>query len=294
MYTKLVQNLLNTNVQNKRYYGKSDLCLCCQEAPEDLVHVFTCPSSNTRTFRSVQQNILWGQLSMADTPDEVQQAIQIGVLSLERSNLSDPELSPLTRKAFNHQTIIGWSAFLRGRISKYWCAAYAGQDDFDSFHKTSFKWAGQLVVRILTYSQHLWVFRCGVIHGHTKEEGKQRHRDELIQQIQSAYEEYHHDPHVIPNSWRYLFNRPQPSLTCSDRDTLSCWLKSFSEARQIQALHLLQQQTAASKFFRHTKTSASPASSLSFSPTSSDTSSAISSDFTDDESDDENSIQSIL
>lgn len=231
---------------------------------------------------------------MIDTPDEVQKAIQIGVLSLERSYLSDPDLSPLTRKAFHHQTIIGWSAFLRGRISKYWRAGYAGQDDLDSSHKTSFKWVGQLVVRILTYSQHLWVFWCGVIHGHTKEEGKQKHRNELIQQIQSAYEEYYRDPHVIPNSWRYLFNRPQPSLTCSDRDTMSCWLKSFSEARQIQALHLLQQQTAASKFFRHSKTSVSPASSSSFSPTSSDTSSAILSDLTDDDSDDESNIQSIL
>jgi len=169
---------------------------------------------------------------MIDTPDEVQKAIQIGVLSLERSYLSDPDLSPLTRKAFHHQTTIGWSAFLRGRISKYWRAGYAGQDDLDSSHKTSFKWVGQLVVRILTYSQHLWVFWCGVIHGHTKEEGKQKHRDELIQQIQSAYEEYYRDPHVIPNSWRYLFNRPQPSLTCSDRDTMTCWLKSFSKARQ--------------------------------------------------------------
>jgi len=30
MYTKLVHNLLNTNVQNRRYYGTSDLCPCCQ------------------------------------------------------------------------------------------------------------------------------------------------------------------------------------------------------------------------------------------------------------------------
>jgi hypothetical protein len=28
-YTKLVHNLLNTNVKNKQFYGKSDLCPCC-------------------------------------------------------------------------------------------------------------------------------------------------------------------------------------------------------------------------------------------------------------------------
>jgi hypothetical protein len=107
--------------------------------------------------------------------------------------------------------------------------------------KTSLKWAGLLMGLIPYYSQQLWAFRCGVLHGHTKEETKKRHREDLIQNICIAYEEYEHDPFCIPSDWRKLFDRPFSSLTISDRDTLTCWLRSYSEAKQQQALLLAHQ-----------------------------------------------------
>jgi hypothetical protein len=144
---------------------------------------------------------------------------------------------------------------LRGRISSEWQIAFtAGQ----SSNKSSIKWAGKLVSLVLNYSQQLWIFRCGVLHGHTKEEARQRHCMDLLDHIQAAYEEYANDPFCIPSDWRSLFNRPYASLSLSDRDTLSCWLCSFAVARQQQALRTASSQVAAAQFFQPTSHRATP------------------------------------
>jgi hypothetical protein len=96
--------------------------------------------------------------------------------------------------------------------------------------------AGQLVTLLLNYSQQLWIFRCGVVHGHTTTDHRQRHREELQYNGRAAYEEYEKDPFCIPSEWRTLFNRPVEMLLISDRDTLRSWLRSYTEARQQQPL----------------------------------------------------------
>jgi hypothetical protein len=49
-YTKLSHKLLNTNVQNHRFYGKSHQCPCCNVLSETLLHVFTCSALDVITF----------------------------------------------------------------------------------------------------------------------------------------------------------------------------------------------------------------------------------------------------
>jgi hypothetical protein len=39
---KLVHHLINTNVQNNKYYGSSSLCPCCQEKDKTFAHVLQC------------------------------------------------------------------------------------------------------------------------------------------------------------------------------------------------------------------------------------------------------------
>jgi hypothetical protein len=87
------------------------------------------------------------------------------------------------------------------------------------------------------------------MHGHDKEESRQRQREDLLQQIQEAYEEYDKDPFCVPSDWRSLFHRPLHTYCLSDRDTLACWLKSYSEARQQQALLHTRQKEASKQFF---------------------------------------------
>jgi hypothetical protein len=242
-YIKLSHALLNTNVQNRKFYRKSDLCPCCAGHPETLTHVFTCQSPEVAEFRTKQQEILWHNLSLIQTPDEILDAIKLGILSLNREPTSKDTCPPV----FQHQSRLGWEAFLRGRISFMWRSAFNPDADFDD--KNSKKWAGQLTLYLLQYSQQLWTFRCGVLKGHNKEENRQKHREELLNQVQSAYEEFAKDPFHIPSDWRHMFHRPFLSLVQSDRDTLACWLRSYSEACQQQMLLTQQHQRHSVAFF---------------------------------------------
>jgi hypothetical protein len=137
---------------------------------------------------------------------------------------------------------------LRGRISSHWKNAFSDDDSAANCKKHS-KWAGQLVSHLLNYSQQLWIFRCGVVHGHTKEEHRQWNKEDLQNHIRAAYDEYEHDPFCIPHDWRRLFSRPVDLLLTLDRGSLMCWLRSFSKARQLQALAISRQKCNAKKFF---------------------------------------------
>jgi len=152
--------------------------------------VFTCSSREVADFRRKQQEILWKQFDLIDTPDEIVHAIQMGILSLESSSVTQPP-STSCKPAFDDQTALGWEAMLRGRISLLWQSSFTGGNISD---KTSKRWAGNLVLSLIQYAQQLWVFRCGVVHGHDKDDAKQRLRSELLHQIREAYEEYSQDP----------------------------------------------------------------------------------------------------
>jgi len=198
------------------------------------MHVFTCPERTVATFRNQQQEVLWANLRLIDTPTSLLTAIQQGVKSQEvLSAVQSQDHPPLVLAAYSHQETLGWEAFLRGRISSKWQLAYA-TDQFTPAQ--SLKWAGKFVGYLLHYSQQLWNFRCGVVHGTTIEESRQKHRASLFSLVQTAYEEFRLDPFHIPCDWKRLFHRPLPDLLLSDSDTLSCWLQSYSEAVQQQDL----------------------------------------------------------
>jgi hypothetical protein len=253
-----VHKLLNTNEQNYKYYGKSDLCPCCHLNRETVQHVFTCPAQEVLDFRRKQQTILWHQLSLINTPESLLADIHHGILSLESK--TPKSVSASRSIAAADQFTLGWDAFLRGRISIQWQYAFTSGEDCD---RNSMKWAGNLVLHILQYSQQLWTYRCGVLHGHDKEESRQHHREDLLHQIQVAYEDYSKDPFCVPSDWHSLFHCPLHTYYLSDRDTLACWLKSYSEAQQQQALLMARQQQASKQFFVQSKPTATSISSAS-------------------------------
>jgi hypothetical protein len=233
-------------------------------------------------------------LTNRNTPEDILQGIKLGMLQLEESHevhLPFPD-SPTVATAFNHQSLLSWEAFLRGRISINWKAALENIRGIPPGTKVSKKWAGQLVSSLLYYSQHLWVFRCGVVHGHTKEESRKKHREDLQQNVRAAYEEYTYDPFCILSDWRKLFDRPVDTLLLSDRDTLVCWLHSYSEAWQQQSLAISRYKLAAQKFFKMMESEETPSTHVSdHAPLSDDTSTSDHSDLGDS---DDNSVSLIL
>jgi hypothetical protein len=81
MIAKLIHNLVNTNQQNHKYYGKSPLCPSCNVAIETLSHVLTCQFSEAAANRTKALSILQGDLVAIDTPYKVIEAITHGTLS---------------------------------------------------------------------------------------------------------------------------------------------------------------------------------------------------------------------
>jgi len=255
-YTKLSNKLFNTNAQNKKFYGESDLCPCCQLLSETIQHMLTCQAPDVVQFHTQQQGILWTNLALINTPSSLTDIIKLGV-NFQDTPSTSPHSTPQETDlsaAFNSQLTLGWEAFLRGRISKQWQVAFARGHGPS---KQTLKWAGKLVALLLHYSQQLWTFRCGVVHGQTKEKSRQKQRAQSLQQVQAAYDEYHRDPFHIPSPWWRLFLRPLPSFSLSNRDTISCWLRSYSEAVQQQNLEEVKLQQQSRKFFNRSNESQS-------------------------------------
>jgi hypothetical protein len=280
-YSKLSNKLMNTNTQNRKFYGKTDKFPCCHVSPETITHMLTCPAPEVATFRLQQQDILWNNLTLLNTPPQLLDALKLGITTPRGTSRdwTPPQLEGLSEDAFQHQTTLSWEAFHRGRISNKWQLAFSGDNGTS---KQSLKWAGQVVEIILHCTQQLWIFRCGVVHGQTNEENRQKQRATLLPQVQAAYEEYKKDPFHVPSHWRKLFTKPIQTFLLSDRDTLACWLRSYSEAVQQQNLvEVTMKRQASSLFGKSLLTSPHPTSEVEEDTVSEDESS---------DSDDDNSM----
>lgn len=75
-YCKLLHGLLNTNVQNSKYYNDSASCLLCGTAPETLLHVFSSSHSEVTSFHQEQHENFWRQLRSLNTPQLIFQYLQ--------------------------------------------------------------------------------------------------------------------------------------------------------------------------------------------------------------------------
>jgi hypothetical protein len=96
-------------MQNYKFYGKSALCPCCGLYDETLQHVFACNTPEVVEFRRKQQDILWAQLDLINTPSHVEADIKQGILSLEVESQAT-DLVYCTPAALA-QADLTWSAF---------------------------------------------------------------------------------------------------------------------------------------------------------------------------------------
>ncbi len=213
---KLSHNLGNTNSQNKKYYGKSDICPCCNLVSETSNHVFACNSESASSFRAEQLDVLIGDLKAAGTPDDLSEAILHGIkswcqiqqgLQLTQRSPTYGSLNPISvavTQAYSEQTrLLGWDNFLRGRISKLWSIAYSKCKP--SPMQSLSQWTAKLISYTLKFSYSLWAFRNGIVHGHSLEEQEAKEREALCQEVRRAYEEYQRDKFIVPSNFCYLF-----------------------------------------------------------------------------------------
>jgi hypothetical protein len=80
--------------------------------------VFTCPAQETTEFREQQKKILWEQSANINTPEKLLITIKRGLSSLELGDQAPTD--EFDHEVAQAQFELGWSAFLRGRISTRW------------------------------------------------------------------------------------------------------------------------------------------------------------------------------
>jgi hypothetical protein len=83
--TKISHKLLNTNYQNKKFYGQPDTCPCCNQAAESFDHLLSCPSDSNTLLRAHRLEQLQNDLEMIGTPKIVTHAVIHGITQIHPS-----------------------------------------------------------------------------------------------------------------------------------------------------------------------------------------------------------------
>jgi hypothetical protein len=101
------------------------------------------------------------------------------------------------------------------------------------------------------YSQAIWEYRNGVVHGRTIEEQAVLEITAVQTEMTFAYEEYAKDQLIIPSHSRHLFtSRSLTQRLQLDIDSMLCWLRSYREAKLSQQVATKCQTEAAKHFFQ--------------------------------------------
>jgi hypothetical protein len=122
---KLSHQLWNTNIQNEKFYGHSNICPICQLVPESPTHVYKCSHPAAAAHRKEALSSFSTSL-MGGTPPVLQEVLLSGLSQwictdcpftiqayTEGSRL--PPLRAITA-AFKAQTTLGWDSLHRGHI----------------------------------------------------------------------------------------------------------------------------------------------------------------------------------
>lgn len=248
MTSKMLHHLMNTNFQNKLYYGSSDRCPCCNRAAESFSHVLSCcdPSAATNCDSAFTQ--LMTALSNIKTPLLIIEAIKHGTKhwldpgSIRVRALTAGSLHPgdtLLTTAFQEQFHnIGWYHLFLGRLSSKWESAYIAYTGSNN-QKSAQYWSSLMVSLLWKYSLSLWGYRNAVVHGSNYEESTFKRLQEIQSKVSAAYDTFSSDPNPFLPRHHYLFNTPLRTRLRSSYDNMQCFLHSVMEAQ-----HVLQHQQA--------------------------------------------------
>ena len=234
----------------------------CKTHKEDIMHVHTC-THTLATKAWTEAELAFLATLQETTPTPLIQGIKYALTkgTSHRNHKIPTDLPDRVLEALTNQADIGWAAFLQGHISHSWVAAYdhlTSQPNTKCKHK-SLKprtWGQRTINGIWKYSKAIWANRNAVVHGNTEEATQSKMRQQQKQQVDDYFQEYNTNPHFIPSSRTYLFNKSQDELLHMDRETIICWIRSVEEAKLTQEaredLHRKQLRKTLYKYFKPT------------------------------------------
>jgi len=156
----------------------------------------------------------------------------------------------LATAAYVEQTrLIGWEAFLRGRISQSWAAVYRTHFPTADGAETT-TWMSDVIRVNWDFALAMWHRRNGIVHGIDKAASRNKILLQLHQEVRMEYKSYESDPFIIPRSLSYLLdNRTLHQWLQSDRDSIQCRLREVREACKTQEEAAKRAAEAAKRFF---------------------------------------------
>ena len=142
-----------------------DKCPRCSQ-PEDAVHVWACPAASAVAVweESIERLNLWMQ--QTNTLPLLREFLCRQLLRWKRGEDLQVDCScpPLLLQAIQEQDMIGWDAFLEGRVSKLWAVVQHEHYTASGKRNTGQRWLSLLIRKLLDVAWDQWEHRCGQAH----------------------------------------------------------------------------------------------------------------------------------
>jgi hypothetical protein len=200
-YSKLTHRLLQTNSRNKLFYGTTATCPCCNQQEETIAHVFACPSQATPSARDELLVKYKDSLQDAGSPDDIHGIsawirMHNGTLLRQVAPTVGNITKALATAAYVEQTrLIGWEAFLHGRISKSWVAVYKTYFPTADGAETT-TWMSDVIRVNWDFALAMWHHKNGIVHGIDEVASRNKILLKLHQEVRMEY-----PMNLIPSSY---------------------------------------------------------------------------------------------
>jgi hypothetical protein len=223
-----------------------------------MSHLFQCSTKAATNHRSEAFKTLSTSIRSL-TPDST---INNALLDSLESWLQLQTITPeptwlyLALQAIEEQSILGWLHALQGHLSRRWRLAVlsALPTTLKTRNDVATNWAKKVISSLWTFSFSVWDFRNAMVHGRTSQKSEGKGLKQLKTQIRDFYKSFSIDPHLVPQSRSYLFDRPIQITLQLQQQQLQSWVESVREAiatrESRHEVHLKKQQDIMRRFFR--------------------------------------------
>jgi hypothetical protein len=195
MLHKFTHRRLACNHCENLYYEYHDpLCYCCKIEIETQDHIITCTLDETRQGLKLKYCKDLSKIMInTNTDDNLRRVIcectRAWINGKEIPSIEELTDNPsqLLMEAYDDQTLIGWSNFMRGRLTEKWGTIYTNTNTADTHNDTqrvtSKKWGKDIVTLNWKFFLNMWTERNQIEHGRVKDEANARTRSKLITKI---------------------------------------------------------------------------------------------------------------
>ena len=206
-------------------------CHSCDEQVEDADHILYCPHEDR--YNAWQEAVAGFEAWMmeADTDPSIQSCIVAALQARDpHTTFSTYVDSPHIQAAAEEQDQIGWSHFIKGRVSKQWRAIQEEHYRSIGSKRTARSWTEGLVSNILTLVHKQWIARNAVVHARDAKGLKVREGKELALAIDAQFSL---DVDGLLPQDRHLITRGRQSVNEMMATGQKTWLQSIQIAREV-------------------------------------------------------------